>query len=54
MFFAGRNRATFIVGSDASGNNRQFAASLVYGNTDSQVVGFTILLNRLNCCNFWR
>ena len=47
--FAAKNFATLIVGSDERRNNWQFAASLIDGNTDSQVIGFAGLLNRLNC-----
>ena len=47
--FATQYLATLIVGSDERRNNWQFAASLIDGNTDSQVIGFAGLLNRFNC-----
>ena len=43
--FANSNVAALVCGSNAGRDNRQFAASLIHGNTDSQVIGFAGLLN---------
>ena len=46
--FATSYVAAFIDSCDAGRDDRQFAASLIYGNTDTQVIGFTVLFHRLN------